>query len=54
MFDYVGPEMPLGKKLVFANLWLFEPLVVRQLSASPGTNAGAAHDYSGHNDRRRG
>ena len=39
MFDYIGPEMPLGKKLLFANLWLFEPLVVRQLSAAPGTNA---------------
>jgi carboxypeptidase PM20D1 len=39
MFDYVGPEMTWGMKVVFANLWLFGPLVKRQLSASPGTNA---------------
>lgn len=39
MFDYVGPEMGLGMKLVFANRWLFGPLVERQLSASAGTNA---------------
>jgi carboxypeptidase PM20D1 len=39
LFDFVGPEMPLGMRLVFANLWLFEPLVVRQLSAQPSTNA---------------
>ncbi len=30
MFDYIGPEMPFGKRLVFANLWLFRPLVERQ------------------------
>ena len=39
LFDFVGPEMPFGMRLVFANLWLFEPLVVRQLSAQPSTNA---------------
>lgn len=39
MFDYVGPEMTWGMKVVFANRWLFRPLVERQLSASPGTNA---------------
>jgi carboxypeptidase PM20D1 len=39
MFAYVGPEMTWGMKTVFANLWLFRPLVERQLSASPGTNA---------------
>lgn len=39
MFDHVGPEMTWGMKLVFANLWLFRPLVERQLSSSPGTNA---------------
>lgn len=40
MFDYVGPEMPFGRKLVMANLWLFKPLVERKLSAAPSTNAG--------------
>lgn len=39
MFDYVGPEMTLGMRIVFANRWLFRPLVTRQLSATPGTNA---------------
>src|SRR5262249_8844627 len=32
MFDYIGPEMSFGKRLVFANLWLFRSLVERQLS----------------------
>ena len=38
--EYVGPEMPFGKRLVMANLWLFKPLVERTLAASPATNAG--------------
>lgn len=38
--EYIGPEMPFGKRLVMANLWLFKPLVQRKLSASPSTNAG--------------
>jgi carboxypeptidase PM20D1 len=39
MFEYLGPEMPFGKRLVFANLWLFEPLVDRELAKSPSTDA---------------
>lgn len=39
MFQFVGPEMAFGKKLVFANLWLFRPLVERQMAAQPSTNA---------------
>lgn len=39
MFQYVGPEMSFGKRMVFANLWLFRPLVERQLAAQPPTNA---------------
>lgn len=39
LLDYIGPEMPFGKRLVMANLWLFKPLVERKLSASPNTNA---------------
>ncbi len=39
MFDYLGPEMSWPQKLFFANLWLFEPIVKRRLSASPLTNA---------------
>lgn len=40
LLEHVGPEMPFGKRLVMANLWLFGPLVVRKLAESPGTNAG--------------
>ena len=40
MFEYIGPEMPFGKRLVMANLWLFKPLVERKLAGSPPTNAG--------------
>jgi carboxypeptidase PM20D1 len=39
MFQYAGPEMSFGKKIVFANLWLFRPLVERQMAASAPTNA---------------
>ncbi|HXY31093.1 MAG TPA: M20 family peptidase [Gemmatimonadaceae bacterium] len=39
MFDRVAREMSFGSRFVFANRWLFEPLIVRQLSASPSTNA---------------
>jgi carboxypeptidase PM20D1 len=39
LFEFLGPEMPFGQRLVFANMWLFEPLVMRQLSAQPSTNA---------------
>jgi carboxypeptidase PM20D1 len=31
--------MGLGKRLIFANLWLFEPLVARILESNPATNA---------------
>ena len=39
MFNYVGPEMSWFNKMVFANLWLFGPLVEGQLAKSPSTNA---------------
>ncbi|WP_163870236.1 M20 family peptidase [Myxococcus eversor] len=39
LFTRVGPEMPFGMRLLFANLWLTEPLVVSQLTARPTTNA---------------
>ncbi len=35
----IGPEMPLPRRAIFANLWLFEPLVVRTLTGRPSTNA---------------
>ena len=39
MFDFVGPEMPFGLRLVFANLWLFEPLVESTMATTPTTRA---------------
>ena len=39
MLEFLGPEMAWSKKLPLANLWLFEPLVKRQLAASYLTNA---------------
>ncbi len=34
MFEYLAPEMPLGARLVMANLWLTEPLLERMLLGS--------------------
>ncbi|MFB1481014.1 M20 family peptidase [Corallococcus sp. RDP092CA] len=39
LFEYVGPEMGFGMRLLFANTWLFAPLIERQMAASPSTNA---------------
>ncbi|MEW5851712.1 MAG: M20 family peptidase [Myxococcota bacterium] len=39
LFEHVGPEMPLSRKIVFANLWLLSP-VVKQLAL--GKNSTAA------------
>jgi carboxypeptidase PM20D1 len=38
-FAHLGPEMPFGLRVVFANLWLFAPLVERQMEGSPQSNA---------------
>jgi carboxypeptidase PM20D1 len=38
-FAHLGPELPFLTRLVFANLWLFAPLVESQMSATPQTNA---------------
>ncbi|RKH32973.1 M20 family peptidase [Corallococcus sicarius] len=39
LFEHVGPEMGFGLRLLFANTWLFAPLIERQLAAAPSTNA---------------
>jgi carboxypeptidase PM20D1 len=39
MFDYVGPEMPFGMKLLFANRWLFSPLIKSELEKTNFMNA---------------
>ena len=39
LFERLGPEMRLPFRLLFANRWLFEPLIKSQLEKSPTTNA---------------
>ena len=39
LFACAAARMPFTRQVVFTNLWLFEPLVIRQLTASPATNA---------------
>jgi carboxypeptidase PM20D1 len=39
LLSAIGPEMSFGKRLVMANLWLFGPLIARQLESAPTTNA---------------
>ena len=38
-FERLAPEMPFGKRLFLSNMWLFEPLVIKLLSAQPAGNA---------------
>ena len=38
-FDYVGPEMSLPYKTLFANRWLTKPLLTNQLTKGTATNA---------------
>lgn len=39
MLGRVGREMPLGRRAVMANLWLFEPILKGMLAKDPGPNA---------------
>ena len=39
-FESVGPHMPFFQKVIFANFWLFKPLVENMLSKSTAMNAG--------------
>jgi carboxypeptidase PM20D1 len=39
LFEAIGPEMSLPNRVGLANLWLFAPLVIRTLTASPETSA---------------
>ena len=38
-FRFLAPEMPFIEKMTFANLWLFRPLVFKQLGNDNGGNA---------------
>lgn len=39
MLTALGPEMPFWRRLLMANLWLFEPLVASAMTKAPATNA---------------
>ena len=39
LLAFLGPEMPLGQRVAFANLWLFRRVVERALAGSPATDA---------------
>lgn len=39
MFETLAAEVDFGLKIVFANLWILEPVLVSVLSAKPSTNA---------------
>ncbi|MGI4863175.1 MAG: M20 family peptidase [Janthinobacterium lividum] len=36
---YLTPAVPFGQRVVFANQWLFGPLIKRKLAAQPSSNA---------------
>ncbi len=39
LLEFLGPEMPFGKRLIVANRWCFDPLIVASFAAQPTTNA---------------
>jgi carboxypeptidase PM20D1 len=39
MFDYLGPELPFGQRLVVANRWLFGRLLASRFGGTPYGNA---------------
>ena len=39
LLDYLASEVPLGKRLVFANRWLFGGIIKKILAATPSGNA---------------
>jgi carboxypeptidase PM20D1 len=39
LLAYLAPAVPFGKRLVFANQWLFGPLIKQSLAATPSGNA---------------
>ncbi len=39
LFAFLSPEMPFGLRVVFANPWLFGPVIRSQLSRAPSSNA---------------
>jgi carboxypeptidase PM20D1 len=39
LFERIGPRFPFAQRVVFANLWLTRPLVIRKLDDTATTNA---------------
>lgn len=39
LFDTIGPDLPFGQKLLFANQWVFKPLLLKVLGNIKTTNA---------------
>ncbi len=39
LFEHLAPEQPFSRRLVLANLWLFRPLVLDQLTRTASNNA---------------
>ena len=39
MLETIGRHLPFGKRIIFANLWLFRPFVIDQLTEEKLTNA---------------
>jgi carboxypeptidase PM20D1 len=39
MFDSLAPQLPFAQRVVFANRWLFSPVIERVLSGAPETDA---------------
>lgn len=39
LFDAVGREMPFGRRVLFANRWLLDPVLVKVLSGATATDA---------------
>ena len=46
MLEFLGPEMSWTDRLALANLWLFDPLVRKQLARSPLTNAAVRTTFA--------
>ncbi|MDB4907851.1 MAG: macromolecule metabolism [Gemmatimonadetes bacterium] len=39
MFEQLAPDVAFGRRMIFANLWLFDPLLRRILAGTPSSNA---------------
>ncbi len=39
MLDALAPAMPFSRRMIFANMWLFKPLVINVLNSNPQTAA---------------